>query len=167
MRQGYADQSRCPYLIPPQCCWATTSCFTKSASWGWIVLAMQSADFGISTRLLSAQSGQEYGSYSLGKIFYAQKHRVGLQGNLLPRSRPQVRSWQANSVLRFGSRWQLESQQIWHDETSRWQELGAALYYRADQRRLFSVGARKRLESSRIPGRSAGASRVLRYLARI
>ena len=105
---------------------------------------------GVSTRLLSAQSGQEFGSYSLGKTFYAQKHRVGLRGNLLPRESPSSSVLASELSLRFGSRWQLESQQIWHDETSRWQELGAALYYRADQRRLLSVGARKRLELSLI-----------------
>ena len=152
LRQGYADQSALPLFDTTTMLLGYNQLFRKERFVG--LDRVGDADqltLGISTRLLSAQSGQEYGSYSLGKIFYAQKHRVGLQGNLLPSQSPSSSVLASEFSLRFGSSWQLESQQIWHDETSRWQELGAALYYRADQGRLFSVGARKRLESVEYP----------------
>ena len=50
--------------------------------------------------------------------------------------------------MRFGSRWQLDSHQIWSSESEQWQELGAALHYRLNQRRMVTLGARKRLASA-------------------
>ncbi|MEC8072163.1 MAG: LPS assembly protein LptD [Pseudomonadota bacterium] len=152
LRQGYSDQSALPLFDTTTMLLGYNQLFRKERFVGLDRVGdANQLTLGISTRLLSAQSGQEFGSYSLGKTFYAQKHRVGLRGNLLPRESPSSSVLASELSLRFGSRWQLESQQIWHDETSRWQELGAALYYRADQRRLLSVGARKRLESVEYP----------------
>ena len=152
LRQGYSDQSALPLFDTTTMLLGYNQLFRKERFVGLDRVGdANQLTLGVSTRLLSAQSGQEFGSYSLGKTFYAQKHRVGLRGNLLPRESPSSSVLASELSLRFGSRWQLESQQIWHDETSRWQELGAALYYRADQRRLLSVGARKRLESVEYP----------------
>ena len=152
LRQGYSDQSALPLFDTTTMLLGYNQLFRKERFVGLDRVGdANQLTLGVSTRLLSAQSGQEFGSYSLGKTFYAQKHRVGLQGNLLPSESPSSSVLASELSLRFGSRWQLESQQIWHDETSRWQELGAALYYRADQRRLLSVGARKRLESVEYP----------------
>ncbi|MEC7077848.1 MAG: LPS assembly protein LptD [Pseudomonadota bacterium] len=152
LRQGYSDQSALPLFDTTTMLLGYNQLFRKERFVGLDRVGdANQLTLGVSTRLLSAQSGQEFGSYSLGKTFYAQKHRVGLRGNLLPRESPSSSVFASELSLRFGSRWQLESQQIWHDETSRWQELGAALYYRADQRRLLSVGARKRLESVEYP----------------
>ncbi|MEC7554170.1 MAG: LPS assembly protein LptD [Pseudomonadota bacterium] len=152
LRQGYSDQSALPLFDTTTMLLGYNQLFRKERFVGLDRVGdANQLTLGVSTRLLSAQSGQEFGSYSLGKTFYAQKHRVGLRGNLLPRESPSSSVLASELSLRFGSRWQLESQQIWHDETSRWQELGAALYYRADQRQLLSVGARKRLESVEYP----------------
>ena len=152
LRQGYSDQSALPLFDTTTMLLGYNQLFRKERFVGLDRVGdANQLTLGVSTRLLSAQSGQELGSYSLGKTFYAQKHRVGLRGNLLPRESPSSSVLASELSLRFGSRWQLESQQIWHDETSRWRELGAALYYRADQRRLLSVGARKRLESVEYP----------------
>ena len=152
LRQGYSDQSALPLFDTTTMLLGYNQLFRKERFVGLDRVGdANQLTLGVSTRLLSAQSGQEFGSYSLGKTFYAQKHRVGLQGNLLPSESPSSSVLASELSLRFGSRWQLESQQIWHDETSRWQELGAALSYRADQRRLLSVGARKRLESVQYP----------------
>ncbi|MEC8480013.1 MAG: LPS assembly protein LptD [Pseudomonadota bacterium] len=152
LRQGYSDQSALPLFDTTTMLLGYNQLFRKERFVGLDRVGdANQLTLGVSTRLLSTQSGQEFGSYSLGKTFYAQKHRVGLRGNLLPRESPSSSVLASELSLRFGSRWQLESQQIWHDETSRWQELGAALYYRADQRRLLSVGARKRLESVEYP----------------
>ena len=150
--QGYSDQSALPLFDTTTMLLGYNQLFRKERFVGLDRVGdANQLTRGVSTRLLSAQSGQEFGSYSLGKTFYAQKHRVGLRGNLLPRESPSSSVLASELSLRFGSRWQLESQQIWHDETSRWQELGAALYYRADQRQLLSVGTRKRLESVEYP----------------
>ena len=152
LRQGYSDQSALPLFDTTTMLLGYNQLFRKERFVGLDRVGdANQLTLGVSTRLSSAQIGQEFGSYSLGKTFYAQKHRVGLRGNLLPRESSSSSVLASELSLRFGSRWQLESQQIWHDETSRWQELGAALYYRADQRRLLSVGARKRLESVEYP----------------
>ncbi|MED5348263.1 MAG: LPS assembly protein LptD [Pseudomonadota bacterium] len=152
LRQGYSDQSALPLFDTTTMLLGYNQLFRKERFVGLDRVGdANQLTLGVSTRLLSAQSGQEFGSYSLGKTFYAQKHRVGLRGNLLPRESPSSSVLASELSLRFGSRWQLESQQIWHDETSRWRELGAALYYRADQRQLLSMGARKRLESVEYP----------------
>ena len=152
LRQGYADQSALPLFDTTTMMLGYSQLFRKERFVGLDRVGdANQLTLGVSTRLLSAKNGQEYGSYSLGKIFYARKHRVGLLGNLSPSQSPSSSVLASEFSLRFGANWQLDSQQLWHDETSRWQELGASLHYRADQRRLLSFGARKRVESPGYP----------------
>ena len=103
---------------------------------------------GLSSRLLSGASGQEYASYSLGKIFYLDKARVGLRDTRAVEQPVSTEALVSEFNLRFGSRWQLDSHQIWSSESEQWQELGAALHYRLNQRRMVTLGARKRLASA-------------------
>jgi LPS-assembly protein len=98
--------------------------------------------------LLSAENGQEYASYSLGKIVYARNPRVGLRSHLASSQTAPSSILVSEFNLRFGSRWQLDSQQIWSQRADQWQELGAALHYRLNQRRMITLGARKRLASA-------------------
>ncbi|GIR63732.1 MAG: hypothetical protein CM15mP68_3980 [Pseudomonadota bacterium] len=103
LRQGYSDQSALPLFDTTTMLLGYNQLFRKERFVGLDRVGdANQLTLGVSTRLLSAQSGQEFGSYSLGKTFYAQKHRVGLRGNLLPRSRPPARSWPANSVCVLG-----------------------------------------------------------------
>ena len=149
LRQSYSDQSALPLFDTTTILPGYSQLFRKERFVGLDRVGdANQLTLGVTTRMLSAQNGQEYASYSLGKIFYARKHRVGLLGNTLASDAPSSSVLASELSLRFAKYWQLDSQQIWHDETSRWQELGASLHYRDDQRRLLSVGARKRRASA-------------------
>lgn len=149
LRQSYTDQSALPLFDTTTLLPGYSQLFRKERFVGLDRVGdANQLTLGVTTRILSAQNGQEYGSYSLGKIFYARKHRVGLLGNVPSSDAPSSSVLASELSLRIAKHWQLDSQQIWHDETSRWQELGASLLYRDDQRRLLSIGARKRLAST-------------------
>lgn len=149
LRQGYADQSALPLFDTTDMTLSYSQLFRKERFVGLDRVGdANQLTVGISSRLLSAENGQEYASYSLGKIVYARNPRVGLRSHLASSQTAPGSILVSEFNLRFGSRWQLDSQQIWSQRADQWQELGAALHYRLNQRRMITLGARKRLASA-------------------
>lgn len=149
LRQGYADQSALPIFDTTNMPLSYSQLFRKERFVGLDrVSDANQVTLGLSSRLLSGASGQEYASYSLGKIFYLDKARVGLRDTRAVEQPVSTEALVSEFNLRFGSRWQLDSHQIWSSESEQWQELGAALHYRLNQRRMVTLGARKRLASA-------------------
>lgn len=148
LRQGYADQSTLPIFDTTDMPLSYSQLFRKERFVGLDRMAdANQVVFGFSSRLLSADSSEEYASYSLGKIFYLETPRVGLLDRVESPQSASSESIVSEFNLRFGTRWQFDSHQIWSSQTERWQELGAAVHYRLNQRRMLTLGARKRLAS--------------------
>ena len=149
LRQSYADQSTLPLFDSTNVSLGYSQLFQKKRFVGLDRVGdANQITLGLSSRLLSAENGREYLSYSLGKIAYVRNPRVGLRGNLRSSQAAPTAIIASEFNVRFGSRWQLDSHQLWSQRAARWQELGAALHYRVNQGRMVTLGARKRLASA-------------------
>ena len=79
LRQGYADQSALPIFDTTNMPLSYSQLFRKERFVGLDRVGdANQVTLGLSSRLLSGANGREYGSYSLGKIFYLDNARVCL-----------------------------------------------------------------------------------------
>ena len=104
------------------------------------------ASVGLTTRFLSSQTGREYFRFSLGEIFYFDDRRVTLSGN---RAIDEMRDSSAiateMSALLAGN-WRLTGSMVWNPHDNAVEESGAGIQYRRDNRHIFNLGFRKRVE---------------------
>lgn len=104
------------------------------------------ASFGLTTRFLSRDSGKEYFRFSVGEIFYFDDRRVTLSGS------PGLDEMQDNSALAaemsaaLAGHWRVVGNIVWDPDENEVDEGGAAIQYRRDNRHIFNVGYRNRVE---------------------
>ena len=100
------------------------------------------ASVGVTTRFLSAATGQEYFSASIGQTFYFKDRRVG---TFLGEDRFDSSSSIVSDVrARIANRWSVRGTLVWNPHDNRVNEGGAYVRYRRDNRHLFNVGFRNR-----------------------
>jgi LPS-assembly protein len=93
------------------------------------------------SRVLSA-SGRELGSFALAYMDHLSKPRVEWPGPADIGASDLVASEQ---TLNAKNGWQLRTRQLWNNERSAWEELGASLHLRGSGRRIYNVGVNRRL----------------------
>jgi len=101
---------------------------------------------GVTTRFISQDNGREHFRFSVGEIFYFDDRRVTLNGT------PGADEMQDNSALAaemsaaLAGHWRLLGNIVWDPDDNQVDEGGAAIQYRRDNRHIFNIGYRNRVE---------------------
>ena len=106
------------------------------------------ATVGVTTRFLSRLDGTEYFRFSLGQIFYFDDRRVTLNGLVGPDEAQSSSAIAAEMAARVAGNWYARGTIVWdpHDDTV--DEGGIGIGYRRDNRHIFNLGYRKRIEQN-------------------
>ena len=147
LRQGYEDQDDLPIFDTTSISLDYTQLFRNNRFVGLDRIGdADQITLGVTSRFLSAASGRELWSVSVGQIQQFSDYAVTLTNNPLANTQPQSAALAGEVSARLGSRWKIIANQVWDYDASRWQELGATLRYRSDNKHLFNVGFRKRAQ---------------------
>ena len=142
LRQQFANQDGLPRFDPSEPSFSFQQLFRRNRFAGLdrIGDADQLA-MGVTTRFIGAGNGREYLRASLGTIAYFRDRRVAL------RAADDDKHATAPVVGTFASRagpFHARANLVWDPNDAEADELGFALQYRRDNRRIFNVGHRKR-----------------------
>ena len=95
----------------------------------------------VTSRVLSG-SGKELGSVAIAYLDHLSEPRVKWPGAADIGASDLVASEQTFNVKQG---WQLRARQLWNQESSAWEELGASLHLRGTGRRIYNVGVNRRV----------------------
>lgn len=93
------------------------------------------------SRVLSA-SGRELGSFALAYMDHLSNPRVEWPGQADIGASDLLASEQ---IINVQEGWQLRARQLWNEDRSAWEELGASLHLRGAGRRIYNVGVNRRV----------------------
>lgn len=102
---------------------------------------------GVTTRFVDERSGREYLRASLGEIVYFENRRVTLAGAPGAEEMRDTSALAAELAAQLASHWSVTGSLVWDHHDNRTEEVAGAIQYRRDNRRIFNVGYRKRLEN--------------------
>jgi LPS-assembly protein len=98
----------------------------------------------VTTRWLNGDTGIERFRASLGQIFYFEDRRVTSSGVPTADDRHQTSAYAGQFAAAIASKLNLLATATWDPNDGEWDEVGAALQYRADNRHIFNLGYRRR-----------------------
>ncbi len=104
------------------------------------------ASFGVTTRFLSQSSGREYFRFSIGEIFYFDDRRVTLSGAPGTEEMQDSSALAAEMSAALAGNWRVLGNIVWDHDDNQVDEGGAAIQYRRDNRHIFNIGYRNRVE---------------------
>ena len=145
--QEFDDQSQLPLFDTSELTFGYSQLFRDNRFSGLDRIGdADQASFGVTTRFLSQMSGREYFRFSVGEIFYFDDRQVTLRGE------PGLDEMQDNSALAaemsaaLAGNWRLLGNIVWDHDDNQVEEGGAAIQYRRDNRHIFNIGFRNRLD---------------------
>ena len=147
LRQGYEDQDNLPIFDSTSIALDYAQLFRSNRFVGLDRIGdADQITLGVTSRFLSAVNGRELFSVSVGQIEQFSDPRVSLANNLLTNSQPDSAALAGEVTAHLSPRWQVSANEVWDYEQSRWQELGASVRYRGDNKHIFNMGFRRRAQ---------------------
>lgn len=146
-RQGFEDQDHLPVFDSTSLSIDYAQLFRNNRFVGLDRIAdADQLTIGVTSRFLSSTNGREVLSMSIGQVEQFSDSRVKLLNNPLANRQPQGSALAGEVSAQLSPRWRIIANEVWDYEDSRWQELGATLGYRGDNKHLFNIGFRKRAQ---------------------
>ena len=147
LRQGYEDQDALPIFDSTSIALDYAQLFRGNRFVGLDRIGdADQITLGVTSRFLSALDGRELFSVSLGQIEQFSDPRVLIANNQLANSLPESSALAGEISAHLSPHWQVIANEVWDYEQSQWQELGATVRYRGDNKHLFNVGFRRRAQ---------------------
>ncbi|MFQ3364083.1 MAG: LPS-assembly protein [Candidatus Azotimanducaceae bacterium] len=147
LRQGYEDQDTLPIFDSTSIALDYAQLFRSNRFVGLDRIGdADQITLGVTSRFLSAADGRELFSVSLGQIEQFSDPRVSLANNPLANSLPESSALAGEISAHLSPHWQVIANEVWDYEQSQWQELGATVRYRGDNKHLFNLGFRRRAQ---------------------
>ena len=147
LRQGYEDQEGLPIFDSTSIALDYAQLFRSNRFVGLDRIGdADQITLGITSRFLSALDGRELLSVSIGQIEQFADARVSITNNQLANSLPESSALASEISAHLSPRWQVIANEVWNYEQSQWQELGATVRYRGDNKHLFNLGFRRRAQ---------------------
>lgn len=146
--QDYEDQSELPLFDSSALTFGYSQLFRGNRFSGVDRIAdAKQVSLGVTSRFVSAENGREYFRASVGQIFHLIDRRVTLTGN------PGIDEEQSSSPLAgelaasLGGAWRLFGTVVWDPHDNQVDEGGGGIGYRRDNRHIFNIGYRNRVEN--------------------
>ena len=149
LRQGYEGQDNLPIFDSTSPALDYAQLFRNNRFVGLDRIGdADQITLAVTSRIFSAANGRELFSASLGQSEQFSDPRVFLADNQFANSQPDSAALAGELAAYLSPRWQVMANEVWDYEQSRWQELGALVRYRGDNKHLFNMGFRRRAQDN-------------------
>ena len=145
--QEFEDQSQLPRFDTTELTFSYSQLYRENRFSGLDRISnANQASAGVTTRFLSRATGKEYFRFSLGEIFYFEERQVTLAGGQTAADRRGASAVAAEMSASLADHWRVTGNAVWDTYDRQVLESGGGIQYRSDNRHIFNLGYRLRLD---------------------